>query len=180
MGSLTKYFTLRTKQGKAVVSQAKFDKLALMINGQLTKHVYNLITWLESKQKERDQQAAAARAAKHKTVDPSVARAKVLRESRYIPNLILKIEMLEKDLIKLGKRVGQNLSEGNKLSVSRDFRIKFSEEMMSKLREEEEEENESDDDSDDSADDSRLQTIPPTNDSTDDSADDSRLQTIPP
>jgi len=166
MGSLTKYFTLRTKQGKAVVSQAKFDKLALMINGQLTKHVYNLITWLESKQKERDQQAAAARAAKHKTVDPSVARAKVLRESRYIPNLILKIEMLEKDLIKLGKRVGQNLSEGNKLSVSRDFRIKFSEEMMNKLREEEEEENESDDDSDDSADDSRLQTIPPTNDST--------------
>ena len=73
MGSITKYFTLRIKEGKSVVSQAKFDKLAMMINGQLTKHVYNLITWLENKQKERDQQAAAARAAKNKTVDPSVA-----------------------------------------------------------------------------------------------------------
>eukprot|EP00090_Calanus_glacialis_P035170 TRINITY_DN60099_c0_g1_i1.p1 TRINITY_DN60099_c0_g1~~TRINITY_DN60099_c0_g1_i1.p1 ORF type:complete len:724 (-),score=333.21 TRINITY_DN60099_c0_g1_i1:104-2176(-) len=164
VGSLTKHFTIRTRQGKSVVSQAKFDKLAMIINSQLTKHVYNLITWLESKQKERDQQAAAARAAKHKTVDPSVARAKVLRESRYIPNLILKIETLEKDLIKLGKRVGQNLCEGNKVSVSRDFRIKFSEEMMEKLREDEDED--SDEDSNDSGDDSRVVDIPPTNNST--------------
>jgi len=162
MGSFTKYFTLRIKEGKSVVSQAKFDKLATMINGQLTKHVYNLITWLENKQKERDQQAAASRAAKNKTVDPSVARAKVLRESRYIPNLILKIEMLEKDFIKLGKRVGQNLCEGNKRSVSRDFRIKFSEEMMKKLQEEDDD---SDDGSDDSADESKIHTIPPTNNS---------------
>merc|ERR1712142_1141271 len=162
IGSLTKHFNLRIRQGKNVVAQAKFDKLVLMINSQLTKHVYNLITWLENKQKERDQQAAAARAAKHKTVDPSVARAKVLRESRYIPNLILKIEMLEKDLIKLGKRVGQNLCEGNKRSVSRDFRIKFSEEMMKKLQEEDDD---SDDGSDDSADESKIHTIPPTNNS---------------
>ena len=61
MQKLNQYFTLRIKEGKSVVSQAKFDKLAMMINGQLTKHVYNLITWLENKQKERDQQAAAAR-----------------------------------------------------------------------------------------------------------------------
>eukprot|EP00092_Neocalanus_flemingeri_P013422 GFUD01014471.1.p1 GENE.GFUD01014471.1~~GFUD01014471.1.p1 ORF type:complete len:1306 (+),score=525.63 GFUD01014471.1:564-3920(+) len=154
-GSLTKHFTLRTRQNKAVVGQAKFEKLAILINNQLTKHVYNLITWLENKQKERDQQAAADRTAKHKTVDPTVARAKVLRESRYIPNLILKIETLEKDLIKLGKRIGQNLCEGNKVSISRDFRIKFSEELMDKLREDEDEE--SDNDSDDSADDSRIQ-----------------------
>jgi len=157
-GSLTKHFTIRTsKQSKAVVNQAKFELLAMRINTELTKHVYNLITWLENKQKERDQQAAANRAAKHKTVDPSVARAKVLREARYIPNLILKIETLEKDLIKLGKRIGQNLCQGNKVSVSRDFRIKFSEEMMEKLREDEEE---SDEDSDDSADDSRILGTP--------------------
>ena len=44
MQKLNQYFTLRIKEGKSVVSQAKFDKLAMMINGQLTKHVYNLIT----------------------------------------------------------------------------------------------------------------------------------------
>ena len=153
VGGLTKHFIFRSKQGKSLIGQVKFDRLVYVINNQLTKHVYNLITWIESKQKERDLQAAAVRAVKHKTIDPSIARAKVLRESRYIPNLILKIETLEKDLIKLGKRIGQNLCEGNKVSVSRDFRIKFSEEMMEKLRDEEE----SDDESDDSRDESRTE-----------------------
>ena len=70
VGSLTKHFTLRTRQGKSVVSQAKCDELAMNINSQLTKHVSNLITWLERKQKERDQQAASVQGCQAQDIGP--------------------------------------------------------------------------------------------------------------
>jgi len=153
--NLTKHFIVRSKDNKTVVQTTKFDKVVVQINSQLTKYVYEFITFIENKQKERDLQAAAKRAAKNKTVDPSMARGKVLRESRYIPNLILKVEMMDKDVIKLGKRVGLNLCEGSRATISRDFRIKISDDLAEKLNDEDS----SDDDDDVSGDDDEPSAV---------------------
>jgi len=109
LDNLAKHFLVRMAQKgvQGVVEAAKFDKmLKHMMDNELTKRVYAMLTYIENKQNERESQAAAARAAKNKVVDPVLAKAKVLRDTRYIPNLILKIELLERDLIKLGKKNG--------------------------------------------------------------------------
>ena len=79
------------------MSQAKCDELAMNINSQLTKHVSNLITWLKRKQKERDQQAASVQGCQAQDIGPLQGQGQGTEK------------VLEKNLIKLGKRVGQNL-----------------------------------------------------------------------
>ena len=111
MHNLATYWFIRLKQSKSSVTVAKFDKLVKVVFENLTRNIYSLITYTEAKQREQEAQAAQARAAKNKAVDPAVAKAKVLRETKYIPNLILKVETLENDLMKLGKRLGQDLCE---------------------------------------------------------------------
>ncbi|KAG7246670.1 hypothetical protein CRUP_027406, partial [Coryphaenoides rupestris] len=51
------------------------------------------------------------------------ATAKLLRETKVIPNLIFSIEQYEKFLITLSKKSKVNLMQHMKLSTSRDFRI---------------------------------------------------------
>lgn len=168
LDNLAKHFLARMarkvegREVTGVVEAAKFDRmLKHMIDNQLTKRVYKLLTYMENKQNEREGQAAALRAAKKKTVDPAVARAKVLRETKYIPSLILKIELLDKNLIKLGKKMKlkHGLIGGGKLTEARDFRIKISEELERKLAgndEEQEDDEEEDPEEDYDEEDSRL------------------------
>lgn len=52
--------------------------------------------------------------------------AKVLRETKPIPNLVFAIEQYEKFLIQLSKKSKVNLMQHMKLSTSRDFKIKGS------------------------------------------------------
>merc|ERR1719266_2903225 len=111
---------------------------------------------MEEKRNEQEGQANAARLAKKKTVNPEVARAKVLKDTKSIPELILKIELLESHLIKLGKRMGlkDGLIKGGKLTQARDFRIKLSEEVERRLAQRDEN---NEDDSEDEEEDSRLE-----------------------
>ncbi|KAI9999638.1 hypothetical protein NQD34_018321 [Periophthalmus magnuspinnatus] len=51
------------------------------------------------------------------------ASAKLLRETKTIPDLIFSIEQYEKYLITLSKKSKVNLMQYMKLSTSRDFRI---------------------------------------------------------
>ncbi|ELK35851.1 Fanconi anemia group I protein [Myotis davidii] len=74
----------------------------------------------------------------------AVAMARVLRETKPIPNLIFAIEQYEKFLIFLSKRSKVNLMQHIKLSTSRDFKIKGNI-LDLLLREEEEEEEEEND-----------------------------------
>uniref|UniRef100_A0A452J2U3 Uncharacterized protein n=1 Tax=Gopherus agassizii TaxID=38772 RepID=A0A452J2U3_9SAUR len=55
-----------------------------------------------------------------------VLQAKVLRETKPIPNLIFAVEQYEKFLIHLSKKSKVNLMQYMKLSTSRDFRINVS------------------------------------------------------
>ncbi|KAB1257455.1 Fanconi anemia group I protein, partial [Camelus dromedarius] len=70
-----------------------------------------------------------------------VRYARVLRETKPIPNLIFAIEQYEKFLIHLSKRSKVNLMQHIKLSTSRDFKIKGNI-LDVVLREDEEDENE--------------------------------------
>ncbi|XP_035159656.3 Fanconi anemia group I protein isoform X1 [Callithrix jacchus] len=61
---------------------------------------------------------------KEKTAAVATAMARVLRETKPIPNLIFAIEQYEKFLIHLSKKSKVNLMQHMKLSTSRDFKIK--------------------------------------------------------
>ncbi|KAK2107471.1 hypothetical protein P7K49_012636 [Saguinus oedipus] len=78
---------------------------------------------------------------KEKTAAIATAMARVLRETKPIPNLIFAIEQYEKFLIHLSKKSKVNLMQHMKLSTSRDFKIKGNILDMV-LREEGEDENE--------------------------------------
>ncbi|KAM9637706.1 Fanconi anemia group I protein isoform 2-T2 [Morphnus guianensis] len=94
----------------------------------LTPQCYSFITYVqnihseslsyaeEKKKKKKEDEAAAI----------STVMAKVLRDTKPIPNLIFAIEQYEKFLIHLSKKSKVNLMQYMKLSTSRDFRINAS------------------------------------------------------
>uniref|UniRef100_A0A4W3ITH4 FA complementation group I n=1 Tax=Callorhinchus milii TaxID=7868 RepID=A0A4W3ITH4_CALMI len=86
--------------------------LTVKLSGShLTPHCYAFITYVQKKDKKETGAVIAA------------ATAKVLRETKPIPNLIFAVEQYEKFLIHLSKKSKVNLMQYMKLSTSRDFRI---------------------------------------------------------
>ncbi|XP_009468519.1 PREDICTED: Fanconi anemia group I protein [Nipponia nippon] len=106
----------------------RLEKLVKLSGSHLTPQCYSFITYVqnihseslsfaEEKKKKKKEDAAAA---------ISTVMAKVLRETKPIPNLIFAIEQYEKFLIHLSKKSKVNLMQYMKLSTSRDFRINAS------------------------------------------------------
>ncbi|NWX49575.1 FANCI protein, partial [Steatornis caripensis] len=103
----------------------RLEKLVKLSGSHLTPQCYSFITYVqnihseslsfaeEKKKKKKEDEAAAV----------STVMAKVLRETKPIPNLIFAIEQYEKFLIHLSKKSKVNLMQYMKLSTSRDFRI---------------------------------------------------------
>uniref|UniRef100_A0A668AV17 FA complementation group I n=1 Tax=Myripristis murdjan TaxID=586833 RepID=A0A668AV17_9TELE len=90
---LTRTYTILT----TLVKYVRINKLFVKLSGShLTPQCYSFITY---------------------------AQAKLLRETKAIPNLIFSIEQYEKFLITLSKKSKVNLMQYMKLSTSRDFRI---------------------------------------------------------
>ncbi|KAM6060911.1 Fanconi anemia group I protein isoform 2-T2 [Theristicus caerulescens] len=106
----------------------RLEKLVKLSGSHLTPQCYSFITYVqnihseslsfaeEKKKKKKEDDAAAI----------STVMAKVLRETKPIPNLIFAIEQYEKFLIHLSKKSKVNLMQYMKLSTSRDFRINAS------------------------------------------------------
>ncbi|NXT86071.1 FANCI protein, partial [Zapornia atra] len=107
---------------------ARLEKLVKLSGSHLTPQCYSFITYVqnihseslsfaeEKKKKKKEDEAAAV----------STVMAKVLRDTKPIPNLIFAIEQYEKFLIHLSKKSKVNLMQYMKLSTSRDFRINAS------------------------------------------------------
>ncbi|XP_072554442.1 Fanconi anemia group I protein isoform X3 [Paramormyrops kingsleyae] len=117
--TFTKYYIqLCSSQGRPLPS--RFEKLVKLSGSHLTPQCYSLITYIQSGEVE-----SSAREKKTAKRDEAVATAsaKVLRETKAIPNLIFSIEQYEKFLILLSKKSKVNLMQYMKLSTSRDFRI---------------------------------------------------------
>ncbi|NXF86313.1 FANCI protein, partial [Eubucco bourcierii] len=103
----------------------RLEKLVKLSGSHLTPPCYSFITYVqnihseslsfaeEKKKKKKEDEAAAV----------STVMAKVLRDTKPIPNLVFAIEQYEKFLIHLSKKSKVNLMQYMKLSTSRDFRI---------------------------------------------------------
>ncbi|NWR31006.1 FANCI protein, partial [Tachuris rubrigastra] len=135
--SLSKTYTILTSLIKHYIQACRstsntipgrLEKLVKLSGSHLTPQCYSFITYVqnihseslsfmeEKKKKKKEDEAAAV----------STVMAKVLRETKPIPNLIFAIEQYEKFLIHLSKKSKVNLMQYMKLSTSRDFRINAS------------------------------------------------------
>ncbi|XP_037365896.1 Fanconi anemia group I protein [Talpa occidentalis] len=112
------------------------EKLVKLSGSHLTPLCYSFISYVQNKngsvkytgEKTKENTAVAT------------AMARVLRETKPIPNLIFAIEQYEKFLIHLSKRSKVNLMQHMRLSTSRDFKIKGN--ILDVVLREEEEEDE--------------------------------------
>ncbi|NXW63308.1 FANCI protein, partial [Eurystomus gularis] len=106
----------------------RLEKLVKLSGSHLTPQCYSFITYVqnihseslsfaEEKKKKKKEDGAAS---------ISTVMAKVLRDTKPIPNLVFAIEQYEKFLIHLSKKSKVNLMQYMKLSTSRDFRINAS------------------------------------------------------
>ncbi|XP_005381612.1 PREDICTED: Fanconi anemia group I protein [Chinchilla lanigera] len=92
------------------------EKLVKLSGSHLTPLCYSYISYVQNKKSTGEKK-------KEKTA-VATAMARVLRETKPIPNLIFAIEQYEKFLISLSKKSKVNLMQHMKLSTSRDFKIK--------------------------------------------------------
>ncbi|EHB18452.1 Fanconi anemia group I protein [Heterocephalus glaber] len=96
------------------------EKLVKLSGSHLTPLCYSYISYVQNKNSDVKYSGEKK---KEKTA-VATAMARVLRETKPIPNLIFAIEQYEKFLIQLSKKSKVNLMQHMKLSTSRDFKIK--------------------------------------------------------
>ncbi|XP_075621224.1 Fanconi anemia group I protein isoform X2 [Balearica regulorum gibbericeps] len=125
--SLIKHYIQACRSTSSTIP-GRLEKLVKLSGSHLTPQCYSFITYVqnihseslsfaeEKKKKKKEDEAAAI----------STVMAKVLRDTKPIPNLIFAIEQYEKFLIHLSKKSKVNLMQYMKLSTSRDFRINAS------------------------------------------------------
>uniref|UniRef100_A0A8C9K0G9 FA complementation group I n=1 Tax=Panthera tigris altaica TaxID=74533 RepID=A0A8C9K0G9_PANTA len=119
------------------------EKLVKLSGSHLTPLCYSFISYIQNKRSQSLKYTGEKK--KGKTAAVATAMARVLRETKPIPNLIFAIEQYEKFLIHLSKKSKVNLMQHMKLSTSRDFKIKANILDMV-LREEEEDDGDDEDD----------------------------------
>nr|XP_057931485.1 Fanconi anemia group I protein isoform X2 [Doryrhamphus excisus] len=117
--TLVKYYIqmCATQSGKL---PSRFEKLVKLSGSHLTPQCYSFITYVQGGDSST---SGVDKKKKKRTEVNTVASAKLLRETKAIPNLIFSIEQYEKFLITLSKKSKVNLMQYMKLSTSRDFRI---------------------------------------------------------
>uniref|UniRef100_A0A673WDK9 FA complementation group I n=1 Tax=Salmo trutta TaxID=8032 RepID=A0A673WDK9_SALTR len=117
--TLVKYY-IQLCSGQQGLLPARVEKLVKLSGSHLTPQCYSFITYVQSGELAG---GGADDKKKKKKEGEATATAKLLRETKAIPNLIYSIEQYEKYLITLSKKSKVNLMQYMKLSTSRDFRI---------------------------------------------------------
>ncbi|OWK62170.1 Fanconi anemia group I protein [Lonchura striata] len=139
--SLIKHYIQACRSSSTTIP-GRLEKLVKLSGSHLTPQCYSFITYVqnihseslscveEKKKKKKEDEAAAVSTVMCHCALPNLIhltfQAKVLRETKPIPNLIFAIEQYEKFLIHLSKKSKVNLMQYMKLSTSRDFRINAS------------------------------------------------------
>ncbi|KAF3818026.1 hypothetical protein GH733_014898 [Mirounga leonina] len=123
---LCKMYTILTALVRYVCQSSggipkNMEKLVKLSGSHLTPLCYSFISYIQNK---KSQSLKCAGEKKGKAGAVATAMARVLRETKPIPNLIFAIEQYEKFLIHLSKKSKVNLMQHMKLSTSRDFKIK--------------------------------------------------------
>uniref|UniRef100_A0A8C3T8H0 FA complementation group I n=1 Tax=Chelydra serpentina TaxID=8475 RepID=A0A8C3T8H0_CHESE len=122
--SLIKHYLQVCRSGLGTIS-GRLEKLVKLSGSHLTPQCYAFITYVQNIHSE-SLSFAGEKKKKKEDETAAIATAKVLRETKPIPNLIFAIEQYEKFLIHLSKKSKVNLMQYMKLSTSRDFRINAS------------------------------------------------------
>uniref|UniRef100_A0A8C3JWK5 FA complementation group I n=1 Tax=Calidris pygmaea TaxID=425635 RepID=A0A8C3JWK5_9CHAR len=117
--SLVKHYIQACRSNSNAIP-ARLEKLVKLSGSHLTPQCYSFITYVQVSE------SLSFAEEKKKKKKEDEAAAKVLRETKPIPNLIFAIEQYEKFLIHLSKKSKVNLMQYMKLSTSRDFRINAS------------------------------------------------------
>ncbi|XP_061629167.1 Fanconi anemia group I protein [Phyllopteryx taeniolatus] len=116
--TLVKYY-IQVCASQSSKLPSRFEKLVKLSGSHLTPQCYGFITYVQG----GESSAGGADKKKKKKEVNTAATAKLLRQTKAIPNLIFSIEQYEKYLITLSKKSKVNLMQYMKLSTSRDFRI---------------------------------------------------------
>ncbi|XP_011605603.1 Fanconi anemia group I protein isoform X1 [Takifugu rubripes] len=117
--TLAKYY-MQVCSNQQSTLPPRFEKLVRLSGSHLTQQCYTFITYAQSGEPNGN---GDDKKKKKKNETNTAASAKLLRETKAIPNLIFSIEQYEKYLIALSKKSKVNLMQYMKLSTSRDFRI---------------------------------------------------------
>ncbi|XP_041693994.1 Fanconi anemia group I protein [Coregonus clupeaformis] len=120
--TLVKYY-IQLCSGQQSLLPARLEKLVKLSGSHLTPQCYSFITYVQSGELAGGGGADDKKKKKKEGETTATASAKLLRETKAIPNLIYSIEQYEKYLITLSKKSKVNLMQYMKLSTSRDFRI---------------------------------------------------------
>ncbi|KAF3854640.1 hypothetical protein F7725_022695, partial [Dissostichus mawsoni] len=118
--TLVKYY-IQVCASRPGALPARLEKLVKLSGSHLTPQCYSFITYAQSG--EMSVGGADDKKKKKRNEVNTAASAKLLRETKAIPNVIFSIEQYEKFLITLSKKSKVNLMQYMKLSTSRDFRI---------------------------------------------------------
>lgn len=94
----------------------RFDKLVRTTGKPLASKIYELVSYIEEKCTNEISKTS-------KKKDPKADKAKLLRETRNLPKLILRIENYNKFVIMLGKKTKNDLSNYLHIGTVRDFKI---------------------------------------------------------
>lgn len=128
--NLTKHFIVRNKTIPLSLSHSKYDLLIKAIGKPLPIRVYRLISYIEDNiELESDEvpgTAKSAAAKRGKKKNPRLEKAKIVRDTKNIPKLILRIENFHKFVTSLGPKTKHDLSKLLHLGTVRDFRIRAS------------------------------------------------------
>ncbi|XP_065883264.1 Fanconi anemia group I protein-like isoform X2 [Dysidea avara] len=100
-----------------------FRQLIEQVGSKLSQQVYAYITYKESMEVQAEPQETRGKKKGKGTSKSGPGKSSVKRDLRCIPELIYAIEQFEKELIKLGKKIKENLLSHFKRSTARDFRI---------------------------------------------------------
>jgi len=100
-----------------------FCQVVTVTTSRLTDNMYKFLT-VYGQQYEEVNERSRSNKGKSKAAVNLKEKAKIIRESKLVPNLIYFVEQYEGSLIKLSKKSKVNLMQHMKRSTARDFRIR--------------------------------------------------------
>lgn len=126
LANLTKHFINRQKITSASFKTTKFEQLVQNIGKKLPIKIYQIITYIEDDifDKQNDENDDEEMVKQKKKAPGKNDKVKVVRETKHIPKLILRIESFNKFIICLSKKTEHDLSKCLHIGIMRDFRIK--------------------------------------------------------
>lgn len=139
LANLAKHFINRQRIAPISYKSTKFDQLVQTIGKKLPLKVYAMISYIEDNifDEENGNGSDEEVDKRTKKKDAKTHKAKVMRDTKNIPKLILRIENFNKFVISLSKKTEHDLNKLLHIGTVRDFRIKTSvlREAIEKIRE---------------------------------------------